>query len=1441
MRRACEQHSTSVLVVAALVLSGTTASAAPTVSLDRNPVPKYERLEMTVTHGTAYSNPFDPAEVDVHCDFVSPSAQNIRVNGFWDGSSWKIRFAGSEVGEYSHTVSFVDGSGTHSAAPGTFSVTNSSDHGWVRVSQGDSHYLEHNDGTPFYGVGFCRPWNVESVPNLFPTMKTNGCNFLSYWLPVWDHSILRNADGYARYNMGHAAAIDAVMADAEANDVKILFTVWYHGFLRDDTHYIYVGDPNPENHYQYNPFHVLASASDWFENASCQTYARNYYRYLIARWGYSRALGAWQTVTEINLTNVSDTYDGLWANDHLDQARMDTWHTSLNDYFKQNDPFGHPTHAAWNNPGDWPGGMPAMDITGGHTYPTLDKISTRGDLKYPAMLTYGKPCFMSECGLRVSEGEANRTAYQHLAAWSGLVTGGGITPMMWCDGGGEWGTHTTAMYEQMQHFRNFTDTLDLTGQGFAKRSMVHTVPGGRGWCLRGSDQHVVWIEDKTPGETISGSQVTISGMSAGTYEVKAYNTWAGTWHPPYNRAVGGSSLTITLPDFQQDIAVRVAPPAAASVPVLSSPTHASIQATTATLGATVTGNGGATVTARGTTWGTTANPTGNKVATGSGLGSFTHGRTGLPAETHVYYRGYAVNSAGTGYSPVGDFYTEPATQASGIGFSNVTHNRMRITWTNGSGAGRIVIVKAGSDVSAAPPDGTEHAASTVFGSGAQLGTGNYVVYRSTGSQADVTGLSADTTNYVKIYEYAGSGNQTNYEQDSPPSASRATGTAPPVARYPFPQAATYSHGIKPNAKTQAEMDSACQSTYEAWKAQCLTQSGSGTPPGAWRVQVDASTTGDTVSEAIGYGMLIMVYMDNDTNDTRQYFDGLWLYYNAFLDTRGLMHWAVNADGSLAGENAATDADEDVALALIVADKQWGSGGNVNYLREATNLLAKIAQHEIDAAGVLKPGDAWGNPPVNPSYFSPGYYRVFYEVTSNDRFSTCIDQCYRTLGHFYTNYSTALVPDWCKASGAQQSGMSYNYTWDACRTPWRMGTDYLWYGTSNHALAYDWCNKLTTWIKGNTGGDAGQIKSGYTLNGTVTEPWNKAPFVGPFGVAAMVDASHQTWCNNVWNRLESVGDNVYYHLSIKMLTQLVMSGNMPNLCDSGPPPPARFEVSFQQGNLRVNGVLVGDGYRTPCNFLQEHVPGGINTNTLGCGNQWFSGGAYGGNGSQLRSMLAFDLSQIAELARGRPYSVTNVSLVTQCFSQAEKPMTHQLCATDPFTSSATWNNPSGDGNGSGETTGGTIGDELGRVWINSGATGMKTWGSSPSFLAAISNTLDRSDKTLYLLLKETWKANEDSLGKHRTPQYATLEDRPKLIVHFDRHAPASRIDRFVVNEDGTVSIGWTDVGGSYILQWTTNLLDPDWLPVGGGGPAVSNGWSGTGHRGMSQVYYRVMGE
>jgi hypothetical protein len=106
--------------------------------------------------------------------------------------------------------------------------------------------------------------------------------------------------------------------------------------------------------------------------------------------------------------------------------------------------------------------------------------------------------------------------------------------------------------------------------------------------------------------------------------------------------------------------------------------------------------------------------------------------------------------------------TQPTIAPSGVNFSNVSSTAMTVGWTNGNGGKRIVIARAGVPVSVTPTDGTEYSANSVYGTGADLGSGNFVVYNGTGNQVNITGLSGATSYYFSVFEYAGANTSSNY-------------------------------------------------------------------------------------------------------------------------------------------------------------------------------------------------------------------------------------------------------------------------------------------------------------------------------------------------------------------------------------------------------------------------------------------------------------------------------------------------------------------------------------------------------------------------------------------------------------------------------------------------------------------------------------------------------
>ncbi len=99
--------------------------------------------------------------------------------------------------------------------------------------------------------------------------------------------------------------------------------------------------------------------------------------------------------------------------------------------------------------------------------------------------------------------------------------------------------------------------------------------------------------------------------------------------------------------------------------------------------------------------------------------------------------------------------TEPTTPPSNLTVSNIQCYQADISWTNGNGNNRIVVVSV-APITGTPTDQTAYTANNNFGSGSTIAPTQYVVYNGSGNNSVVLGLSSNTTYYVAVFEYNGS-------------------------------------------------------------------------------------------------------------------------------------------------------------------------------------------------------------------------------------------------------------------------------------------------------------------------------------------------------------------------------------------------------------------------------------------------------------------------------------------------------------------------------------------------------------------------------------------------------------------------------------------------------------------------------------------------------------
>ncbi len=178
---------------------------------------------------------------------------------------------------------------------------------------------------------------------------------------------------------------------------------------------------------------------------------------------------------------------------------------------------------------------------------------------------------------------------------------------------------------------------DITSDGGASVT-------ARGVCWSTSTNPTTSDNTTSDGTGTGSFTSNLSGLTRSTsYYVRAYATnSAGT---AYGNEVSFST--------------------AAELPTLTTVNVSAITRTSATSGGNITDDGGASVTARGVCWSTSANPTtaDNTTNDGTGTGIYSSDLTGLYGSTTYYVRAYAVNSAGTAYGDQVLFTTDPVVLA----------------------------------------------------------------------------------------------------------------------------------------------------------------------------------------------------------------------------------------------------------------------------------------------------------------------------------------------------------------------------------------------------------------------------------------------------------------------------------------------------------------------------------------------------------------------------------------------------------------------------------------------------------------------------------------------------------------------------------------------------------------------------------------------------------
>jgi endoglucanase len=221
----------------------------------------------------------------------------------------------------------------------------------------------------------------------------------------------------------------------------------------------------------------------------------------------------------------------------------------------------------------------------------------------------------------------------------------------------------------------------------------------------------------------------------------------------------------------------------------------------------------------------------------------------------------------------------------------------------------------------------------------------------------------------------------------------------------------------------------------------------------------------TTSEGQSYTMLRAVWVSDKPT-----FDKTWKWTQEHIQREDKLfswQWGKKPDGSYGvltdqgGQNAASDGDTDIALALLMAASRWQDRA---YLADAQEIIPAIWEHEVVAingrpylaANDLEKQSSQATI-MNPSYLAPYAYRHFAKADKKNDWNGLVGSSYELINQSMDaaldkGASVGLVPDWISmdrntgqimAVASAPNELTTNYSYDAMRTAWRLAVDHQW--------------------------------------------------------------------------------------------------------------------------------------------------------------------------------------------------------------------------------------------------------------------------------------------------------------------------------------------------------------------------------------------------------------
>lgn len=429
----------------------------------------YPHIETSFELASLPGDPYDFEKVNVQVTLRKPDGGTVQVPAFFDGGkTWRMRFTPTRPGTYAVVDVRLNKETGHEEKleKKEWSVKGDPKPGFVRLDPGDHNRFVFDSGERYLPLGHNQAWHskgLPEIPELFGKMHAAGENWSRVWMTHFDGLNLDwpesgKPEKVGVIDLAVAKKWDMVVEGAEKNDIYFQMVMQHHGQYSSASGYKYSHNVNPN--WEQNPYNVknggfLKSPEDFFTDPQARLLTKRKLYYIMARWGYSPNILAYELFNEVEFTDAAQ--GKLWDDIAL-------WHREMALFLRQFDGNRHllTTSSAPTIAADSPI-WETVDYVQTHTYPT-DLLSTL--LASDTMVgkkKSSKPSFVGEFGPKDLKDEG---AGLHTGIWAGLVSGHAGVPEYW-----DWeAVEKQDLYSHFQALSGF-----LTASGYTAKGGLTTV------------------------------------------------------------------------------------------------------------------------------------------------------------------------------------------------------------------------------------------------------------------------------------------------------------------------------------------------------------------------------------------------------------------------------------------------------------------------------------------------------------------------------------------------------------------------------------------------------------------------------------------------------------------------------------------------------------------------------------------------------------------------------------------------------------------------------------------------------------------------------------------------------------------------------------------------------------------------------------------------------